>query len=169
MAVVRRERSTWASRVQTRQQEWQRSFVAQNGRVPTPTETQAHAQFLEEDAIDMSLDVFREAMDYVSRNPGLLAGSRVEGNVNHWLTNLGGTIIGFEHAVDLVYHWLKHARPGQTIAEYLQEANRQLDDAVRNGTATVGNDRITVQTPVLTLVVTIRSGVAYLTTFYYKD
>ena len=169
LAVVRREKSTWSTRVQSSQQEWHQNFNNQHNRIPTPDEVQQHVRSLEEDAINVSLNVFHDAMSHVARNPDLVSGGQVGGNVHDWLANKGGRNISFEYAVDLVYHWLKHARPGQTIEEYVQEANEQLAQAVRSNIVNVNRDTVVVKNHLLTLVVSIRNGVAYLTTFYYRD
>jgi hypothetical protein len=170
LAVVRRERTKWAERLRASQEEWQRGYVAQHGRVPTPDEVRQHYRTLEEQAIDASLDVFHDAMAHVSRNPDLTTGVPVGGrSVIDALVNRGAKLVSFEHAVDLVYHWLKHAGPGQTVEEYLREANAKLDEALREDRADVNPWKLVVKNHSLTLVVSIRDGTAYLTTFYYRD
>jgi hypothetical protein len=171
LSVVRNAFNARRDEVTRETDEWARQFELEQGRHPSPQQREAHsqAQSLEVDVSSEDVQhIFQSATNEIILNPSLMGETRNVGNVQAGV-QIGFGRVSFEERVDLIYHWVKHKKPGQTLGQYVDEMNDRLNMFIASATFSLTNDQLKVDTEDYRLVVTIRKGIAYVTTYFKKD
>lgn len=170
VSVVRSSRQSRSDEVARQRDEWTSFFQAENNRLPSPEELAAYVRSTEVRNSGETVEhAYRAALEEVAANSDeLLARERRNvSSVQDGLDNGFGDV-GFEETVDLVYHWLKHRKAGQTLSDYVREIREILSKAVAAKTFSVSDGQLVIDTDEFRLVISVRSGKAYVTTFFWK-